>query len=171
MLWMRSDAGPSDAPQPAQGPPGQPAGSSILWRRGADRPPASLVFPKGQQDMPDSQKQGGHGQVGQLRRHVTRPSALLDNVAPAGVRHPQRPPSRQPHANGSLAQGGAGTASGVTEPDEDPWRASRDDLSSSQSGGTDSPAQWIALHDASQVSSMQLHLTQVTIWQCWITET
>ena len=84
-------------------------------------------------------------------------SALLDNVAPAGVPSPHRPPSRQPHVNGSSLQGRAGAASGVmTEPNEDPWRASREGLSSSESSSTNSPAQWIALHDASQVSSRQL---------------
>ena len=68
--------------------------------------------------------------------------------------------------NGSSSQGRAGAASGIiTEPDEDPWRASREGFSSSESSGTDTPAQWIALHDASQVSLMKC-LTQHTGLHC-----
>ena len=170
MLWMRSDSGPSSAPQPATGPSAESNGSSILWQRGADEPATSMVFPRDQQSMPDSQTQGDLGQAGPPRRHISRSSALLDNVAPAGVPFPQRPPSRQPHVNGSLSQGRAGTASGVPESEGDPWRASREVLSSSESSGTDSPAQWIALHDTSQVSSLELNSTHRTVLQCVTTE-
>ena len=169
---MRSDSGPGDAPQPAPGPPAESNGSGILWQRGTDEPATSMVFPREQQNiMPDNQTQGDLGQVGPLRRHVSRSSALLDNVAPAGVPFPQRPPSRQPHVNGSSSQGRAGAASGIfTKPDEDPWRASRQGLSSSESSGTDSPAQWIALHDTSQVSYIKLCSTLHTVLRCVSTE-
>ena len=164
---MRSDSGPSKAPQPATGPPAESNGSGILWERGADEPARSMVFPRDQQNMPDSQTQGDLGEVGPPRRHVSRSSALLDNVAPAGVPFSQRPLSRQPHVNGSSSQGRAGAASGIiTEPDEDPWRASREGFSSSESSGTDTPEQWIALHDTSQVSLMKLCLTQHTGLHC-----
>ena len=69
--------------------------------------------------------------------------------------------------NGSSSQGRAGAASGIiTDSEEDPWRASRQGLSSSGSSGTDSPAQWVALHDTSQVSLMKLCLTQHTGLHC-----
>ena len=170
MLWMRSDSGPSNAPQPATGPPAESNGSSILWQRGADEPAPSLVFPRDQQTMPDSQKQGDLGQAGLLRRHASRLSALLDNVAPVGMPSAPRPPGRPPHVNGSSSRGRAGAASGATEPDEDPWRASREGLGSSESSGADSPAQWIALHDASQVSSRQLYVIPLIVLAYGITE-
>lgn len=169
MLWMRSDPGRSDSPRPAPGAPAEPAGSSILWQRGADGPPTSLEFPRGQQDMPDNRMEGDVGQVGP-RRHISRSSALLDNVAPAEMPLPHRLPGRQPHVNGSRSQDRASAASEVTEPDEDPWTATRADLSSSENSGADSPAEWIALHDTLQVSIMQLCLTRLAVLQQVITE-
>ena len=170
MLWMRTDSSPSDAPQSAPGPPAEPAGSSILWQRGADGPPTSLDFPRGQQDIPESRTEGDPGQVGPLRRHVSRTSALLDNVAPAGMPLPLRLPSRQPHVNGSRSQHRAGAASAVAEPGGDPWRVSRVDLSSSENSGADSPAEWIALHDTLQVGITQPCLTHLAVLQCVLTE-
>lgn len=110
---------PESASQAGSEPSLAAGESSVLWRRDEAGAPASITFPKAQEDSraPKVQPPGQLGQAMPPQRHVSRQSALLDNVAPAGADLPKRLPNRQ-HANGSRPQ--SATRSGYSQRGEEP---------------------------------------------------
>ena len=118
MLWQRSRSEPELAPpMPSAPSEGAGADSAVLWKRAEPEAPASLTFPRARDESraPEGQESGRLVQA-PAQRHSRRPSALLDNVAPAGPASSPRLPVRQ-HANGRGAQPstGLGYSHGVGE--------------------------------------------------------
>ena len=94
----------------------------MLWRRAEAGPPASMTFPGAREESwaPEGQASGRTGQA-PAQRHVSRASALLDNVAPAAAVLPLRLPARQ-HADGVKLQPAtsSGSSGDVREPPSAP---------------------------------------------------
>lgn len=121
VLWQRSAPAAQPAPDVPAPWPGSPDGA-VLWRRDSSGPPSSLVFPRAPEEALEGPSLGRPGQAAPPQRHVSRASALLDNVAPAAASGIWRPLARQ--QNGSIAQSGTQSAKTAQTPGKSPCRMS-----------------------------------------------